>query len=114
MVRKRRIDIVTDPAFDNLLAEAQWRVLKRGMPVSSRTQLIELGVAVLAALERHLEDCGYMPFLPQAVIDDIDFNWVSIRGSEIGYQVAAPGDGGNGRDNLRTVSDAKMGVGCGD
>ena len=68
MARQRRIDIVTNPAFDSLLVEAQWRALKRGVPVCSRTQLIELGVAILAALEQHLEACQYQPFLPREVI----------------------------------------------
>lgn len=88
MARRRRIDIVTAPAFDRLLAEAQWRVLRRGIPVNSRTQLIELGVAVLAALEQHMESCGYIPFLPREVIEDIDRNWAFIRGSELGYEAA--------------------------
>jgi len=68
MARQRRIDIVTNPAFDGLLVEAQWRALKRGVPVCSRTQLIELGVAILAALEQHLEACQYQSFLPPEVI----------------------------------------------
>ena len=86
MARKRRIDIVTNPAFDSLLVEAQWRALKRGMPVCSRTQLIELGVAVLAALEQHLETCQYHPFLPPEVIHSIDRNWAALRGCELAYQ----------------------------
>jgi hypothetical protein len=86
MARKRRIDIVTNPAFDSLLVEAQWRALKRGVPVCSRTQLIELGVAILAALEQHLEVCKYQPFLPREVISGIDRNWTSLRGSELAYQ----------------------------
>lgn len=93
VARKRRVDIVTNPAFDSLLTEAQWRAIKRGVPVSSRTQLIELGVAVLAALEKHMENCKYQPFLPQEVVDGIDRNWAAIRGSELGYQ-AIPGIAG--------------------
>jgi len=87
VARQRRIDIVTNPAFDSLLVEAQWRALKRGVPVSSRTQLIELGVAILAALEQHLEACQYQPFLPREVIDGIDRNWAALRGSELAYQI---------------------------
>jgi hypothetical protein len=87
VARKRRIDIVTNPAFDSLLVEAQWRALKRGMPVCSRTQLIELGVAVLAALEQHLETCQYQPFLPPEVIHGIERNWAALRGSKLAYQI---------------------------
>ena len=114
MARIRRIDIVTVPAFDSLLAEAQWRVLKRGMSINSRTQLIELGVAVLAALEKHMENCGYVPFLPQEVIKEIDRNWAYIRGSELGYHASALGDDGNGAGYLRPDSNTKLGVSCGD
>lgn len=110
MPRKRRIDLVTDPAFDSLLAEAQWRVLKRGMAVSSRTQLIELGVAVLVALERHMENCGYVPFLPQDVIRSIERNWAYIRGSELGYQ-AAPAEGFKAVHDCVESSEAAMGGG---
>jgi len=87
MARKRRVDIVTSPAFDSLLVEAQWRALKRGMPVCSRTQLIELGVAVLAALEQHLETCQYQPFCPLRLSHGIDRNWAALRGSELAYQL---------------------------
>jgi hypothetical protein len=93
MARTRRIDMVTSPAFDNLLAEAQWRTLKRGVPVYSRTQLIELGVAILVALEQYLESSGYKQFLPQEVVEGIGVNWAAIRGSELGYDVV-PGDEG--------------------
>jgi len=83
------VDIVTNQAFDGLLSEAQWRILKRGVPINNRTQLIELGVAVLAALERCYESYGYRAFLPQDVIDRIECNWASIRGSELGYNTTA-------------------------
>ena len=93
MARTRRIDMVTSPAFDNLLTEAQWRTLKRGVPVYSRTQLIELGVTILVALEQHLEASGYKQFLPQEVVDGIGVNWATIRGSKLGYDVV-PGEEG--------------------